>query len=78
MCGCEVDVEDEVLIAFRADEGDAKGGNGGGEGASERFDGGSKGGHCGEMPGSNVLRLTEHTPTPEASKLEEQRVGPKK
>ncbi len=50
MCGSEVDVEDEVFVAFGANEGDAEVADGGGEGVSEGLDGGAEGVHYNEMP----------------------------
>ncbi len=51
LCGSEVNVEDEVSVAFGADEGDSEVADGGGEGVSEGLDGGAEGVHYGEMPG---------------------------
>ena len=39
------------MVTFRADEGDAKVADGGGEGASEGLDGGAKGLHGRQMSG---------------------------
>lgn len=51
MCGSEINVEDKVLVAFGADEGDAQVADGSGEGVGEGLDGVANGVHDREVSG---------------------------
>ena len=59
MCRSEVDVENEVFVAVRADEGDSEVADGGGEGVSERLEGAAEGIHYCELRGEVGKRWDE-------------------